>query len=284
MQDSSARLLIRCEDQPGIVAAVSNFFYHHGANITDLDQHCSDPQGGTFFMRLEFQTPDLDMSGPLLEKNFGQAVAKPFAMQWQLHYAAKKKKMAIMVSKFEHALMELLWRHAQGELDADITMVISNHPDMRQATERFGIPFYEIPVQKDNKEQAEQEALKLLEGVDLVVLARYMQILSANFINHFPEKIINIHHSFLPAFRGANPYQQAYDKGVKLIGATAHYVTPELDMGPIIEQGVKRITHRQSKDSLKETGQHLERQVLARAVICHLQDRVLVDGCKTLVF
>jgi len=284
MHTQSARLLIRCEDKPGIVAAVSNFFYHHGANITDLDQHSTDPQGGTFFMRLEFQTPHLDVSSQLLEQTFEQAVATPFAMQWHIHYTTQKKKIAIMVSKFEHAFMELLWRHAQGELEADICMVISNHPNMRQASERFGIPYHEITVRTNHKKEAEARTLEILKGVDLVVLARYMQILSADFIQHYPEKIINIHHSFLPAFRGANPYQQAYDKGVKLIGATAHYVTPELDMGPIIEQDVIRISHRQSKDSLKEAGQHLERQVLARAVTYHLQDRVLVDGCKTLVF
>lgn len=282
---ATARLLVTCPDQPGIISAVSTFFYNHGANITDLDQHSSDTQDGTFFLRLEFQTPDLDCSRDTLENNFRKRVAERYGMQWHISYAAEKKRMAILVSRHDHVLMDLLWRVSRDDLSADITMVISNHDDLRAEVERFDIPYHHIPVTRENKAEAEAQALALLEGqVDVIVLARYMQILSPEFVARHPHRIINIHHSFLPAFVGANPYQQAWDRGVKLIGATSHYVTEELDQGPIIEQNVQRVSHRHSASELRALGQDVERQVMQRAVRWHLEDRVIVDGNKTVVF
>ena len=282
---TTARLLVTCPDKPGIISAVSTFLFNHGANITDFDQHSSDAQGGTFFLRLEFQTPDLDCSRDALRNNFASRVAEPYGMQWQISYASEKKRMAVLVSKHDHVLMDLLWRTSRGDMPATIPLVISNHDDLREEVERFGIEYHHIPVTAENKAEAEAEALGLLEGrVDVIVLARYMQILSPEFVSHYPHRVINIHHSFLPAFVGANPYQQAHDKGVKLIGATSHYVTADLDQGPIIEQNVQRVSHRHSADELKALGQDVERQVMLRAVRWHLEDRVIVDGNKTVVF
>ena len=283
--ETTATLLTRCPDRPGIVAAVSNFLYNHGANVTALDQHSTDPEGGTFFLRLEFQTPHLDVSRPLLERAFQDAVAERYGMDWRLTYASELKQVAVMVSKHEHALLELLWRRSRGELPAHITMVISNHPDLEDAVAAFGIPYYHVPISPESKPEAEARTLELLEGnADLLVLARYMQILSPEFVSHFPDRIINIHHSFLPAFAGADPYRQAYERGVKRIGATAHYVTPELDEGPIIEQDVVSVNHRFGPQELKELGRDIERTVLARAVKLHLEDRVLVHEGRTVVF
>lgn len=284
-QDSVARLLITCADRPGIVAAVSGFLYNHGANITVLDQHSTDPEGGTFFMRLEFQTPHLDLAKPVLGQTFANAVGRRFQMDWRISYAAQLKRMAILVSRYDHALLELLWRAARRELPCEVTQVISNHPDLREACESFGVPFHHVPVTPEAKPQAEAKILELLgEGTDLVVLARYMQILSDAFVGHFPNRIINIHHSFLPAFVGANPYQQACERGVKLIGATAHYVTADLDQGPIIEQDVIRVSHRHSAAQMKGLGMNVERTVLARAVQWHLEDRIIVCENRTVVF
>jgi len=283
--ETTARLLITCPDRPGIVAAVTGFLYSHNVNISTLDQHSSDPEGGNFFMRLEFQTPHMDISRPALEKAFGEVVARRFDMQWRIHYAWERKQTAILVSRWDHCLLELLWRWSRGELHCDIAMVISNHPDLQKAVESFGVPFHHVPMSKETKAEAEQAMLKLLEGqVDVVILARYMQILSRDFVAPFSRRIINIHHSFLPAFAGADPYRQAHERGVKIIGATAHYVTEELDAGPIIEQDVARVSHRYSVEALKDLGRDLERQVLARAVRCHLEDRIIVDGNKTVVF
>lgn len=282
---TTARLLVTCPDQPGIISAVSTFLYHHGANITDLDQHSSDLNGGRFFLRLEFQTPGLDCSLDALETNFRNRVADKYRMDWRLSYASDKKRMAILVSKHDHALMELLWRTMRGNLPATIPMVISNHEDLRGEVERFGIPYHHVPVGAENKADAYAEMAGMLDGkVDLIVLARYMQVLSPEFVGRFPQQIINIHHSFLPAFVGANPYLQAWQRGVKLIGATSHYVTDDLDQGPIIEQNVHRVSHRHSADELKALGQDVERNVLLRAVQWHLEDRVIVDGNKTVVF
>lgn len=283
-ENTTARLLITCPDKPGIVSAVSSFLYNHGANITDLDQHATAPEGGTYFMRLEFQTPHLDLSRNVLAKTFGDAVATRYNMDWRISYAADLKKMAILVSKYDHAMLELLWRWSRGGLPCDIACVISNHPDLEDDVRAFGVPFHVVPVDAGNKAAAEARVQELLAGCDLVVLARYMQILSPDFVAAWPQRIINIHHSFLPAFVGANPYQQAYDKGVKLIGATAHYVTADLDQGPIIEQGVERVSHRDDVHTLRELGQDVERNVLARAVRWHLEDRVIVHGNKTIVF
>ena len=281
---TTARLLITCPDKAGIVSAVSNFLYNHGANITALDQYSTAPEGGTYFMRLEFQTPHLDLSKQVLAQTFAEAVAKRYNMTWQLSYADDMKKMAVLVSKYDHALLELLWRWSRGGLPCQITAVISNHPDLKEAVERFNVPFHVVNVTKDNKQEAEAQIQALLKDNDLVVLARYMQILSAEFVSQWPHKIINIHHSFLPAFVGANPYQQAFDKGVKLIGATAHYVTADLDQGPIIEQAVERVSHGDNVETLRELGEDVERNVLARAVRWHLEDRVIVHGNKTIVF
>lgn len=283
--ETTARLLVTCPDRPGIVSAVTTFLYHHGVNITELDQHSTDPTGGTFFLRLEFQTPDLDVSHAALTKAFGEVVGSRFEMEWQLSFATRRPRMAILVSKHDHALMELLWRWQRGELRADIPMVISNHDTLRAEVERFGVRFEHVPFTRDTQADDEARMQALLSGqADFLVLARYMRVLSGDFVAHYPQRIINIHHSFLPAFAGADPYQQAYDKGVKLIGATAHYVTAELDQGPIIDQGVARVSHRDEVDDLKRMGRDLERQVLARAVRCHLEDRILIHGNKTIVF
>lgn len=284
-RETTARLLITCPDQPGIIAKVSTFLKEHGANITDLDQHSTDPQGGTFFMRLEFQTPHLNLSSKKLEQTFAKEVGDKFKMDWQIHYAANLKRMALLVSKYDHAFLEILWRWSRQELPIEIPFIISNHADLENAAKHFKVPFYHVPVTPETKKQAEEKILSICEGkVDAIILARYMQILTEEFITHYPNKIINIHHSFLPAFIGANPYQQAYDRGVKLIGATAHYVTKDLDMGPIIAQDVVRVSHRLSANDLKELGQNVEKTVLARAVKAHSEDRIIVDGNKTVVF
>jgi formyltetrahydrofolate deformylase len=285
LSDATARLLITCPDRPGIVAAVTNFLFQHNVNITTLDQYSTDPEGGTFFMRLEFQTPHLDVSRTMLEQAFQSVVAGRFGMHWFVSYAAEVKKTAILVSRHGHAMMELLWLWKVGKLPTDITMVISNHADLEPEVANFGIPFYHVPVGKGGKEGAEARMLELLEGqADLVVLARYMQVLSGDFVSRRPRGIINIHHSFLPAFKGADPYRQAKERGVKLIGATAHYVVEELDAGPIIDQDVVRITHRHGVEAIKDLGRDLERQVLARAVRWHLEDRILVLDHRTIIF
>ncbi len=279
-----ARMLITCPDRPGIVSAVSRFLFEHGANIVQSDQHSTDPEGGRFFMRIEFDMVDLERHCERLKDGFREIV-EMFDMRWQLVEARKRKRMAIFVSREDHCLLELLWQWNSGALHADIAMVISNHPDLRETVESFDIPFYHIPVTKETKAEAERRQLELAKDkVDLIVLARYMQILSPRFLQEFPNRIINIHHSFLPAFVGAKPYERAYERGVKLIGATAHYVTEELDAGPIIEQDVQRVTHRYDVDALKQIGRQIERTVLARAVAWHLEDRVLVYENKTVIF
>ena len=284
-RSTTARLLIACPDRPGIVSAVTTFLYHHGVNVTELDQHSTDPEGGRFFMRLEFQTPHLDVSRSALAQAFGDVVGRRFDMQWHISYAADRLRMAILVSKHDHALMELLWRWQRGELPVDVPIVISNHPDLRDAVERFGVRFEQVAIDAHTHAAAEARMLELLDGqADFIVLARYMRILSADFVARYPHRIINIHHSFLPAFVGADPYQQAYDRGVKVIGATAHYVTSDLDQGPIIEQDTVRATHRHEVPDLRDLGRDLERQVLARAVRWHVEDRVIVNGNKTIVF
>jgi formyltetrahydrofolate deformylase len=283
--ETTARLLITCPDRPGIVSAVTTFLYHHGVNITELDQHSTDASGGKFFLRLEFHTPTLDVTRDALLQAFGQVVGQRFEMDWRLSFAAEKPRMAILVSRHDHALMEVLWRWQRGELRAAIPVVISNHAELRGAVESFGVPFEHVPVSAETQATAEARMLELLQGrADLVVLARYMRVLSADFVRHFENRVINIHHSFLPAFAGADPYQQAYRHGVKIVGATAHYVTAELDQGPIIEQDVVRVSHRHEIEALKALGRDLERQVLARAVRWHLEDRIIVDGNKTVVF
>lgn len=281
----TARLLISCPDRSGIVAAVSQFLFAHGANILSSDQHTTDPGGGRFFMRMEFQLDGLDLTRAQFEKAFADVVAAPFGMEWRLWYASRPKRMAILVSKYDHCLLDLLWRKRRGEYDVDIPIIASNHPDLQGDADAFGVPFHVIAVDKSKKEAAEGQLLALLQGqCDFVVLARYMQILSGEFLRAVGVPVINIHHSFLPAFVGANPYRSALTRGVKIIGATAHYVTEELDAGPIIEQDVARVSHRDDLEALVRIGRDIERTVLARAVKAHIEDRVLVDGNKTVVF
>jgi formyltetrahydrofolate deformylase len=280
-----ARLLISCPDRPGIVAAVSRFLFEHGANILDADQHSTDPQGGTFFMRMELHAEGLDMGRGELEAAFAAQVAEPFAMEWSIAYATERKRIAILVSREDHCLLDLLWRWRSGELDADVGLVLSNHRAVEHDVASFGVPFAHVPVAPDAKPQAEAAMLEQLAGrFDLLVLARYMQILSGDFLRAVGAPIINIHHSFLPAFAGADPYRRASERGVKIIGATAHYVTEELDAGPIIEQDVARVSHRDDLPELVRLGRDVERTVLARAVQRHLADRVLVHENRTVVF
>lgn len=284
MNQNIARLLVTCADQAGIVQAVSGFLYHHGANIISLDQHTTEAYGGKYFMRVEFHLEELASKKSQLLDTFAKNVAEKYQMTWRLSCNFEVKKVGILVSKENHALLELLWRYSRGALPCEITCVVSNHDDLRGDVERFGIKFIHIPVNKDNKDEAYTQIHDIMKDNDLLVLARYMQILTPDFVNKWENKIINIHHSFLPAFVGANPYKQAFDKGVKLIGATAHYVTSELDEGPIIEQGVERVSHAFDVSELRELGRDIEREVLSRAVKWHLEERIILDGHKTVVF
>jgi formyltetrahydrofolate deformylase len=281
----TGRLLVRCEDGPGIVAAVSGFLHAHGANILQSDQYSTDPEGGTFFLRMVFHMAGLSGALDELGAAFDSEVAEPFEMAWSLHDAARPKRVAIMVSRYDHCLLDILWRWRRGELDLEIGLVVSNHTDLADDVEQFGVPFEHVPVTKDTKAEAERRQLELLGGrFDLVVLARYMQILSGEFLSGVGAPVINIHHSFLPAFAGAAPYERAKERGVKLIGATAHYVTEELDAGPIIEQDVIRVAHRDDVETMMRLGADIERTVLADAVRWHCEDRVLVSGNSTVVF
>jgi len=280
-QPDTARLLIACDDQPGIVAAIAGVLAEHDANIISLDQHSTDAEGGRFFQRTVIHREGLAAARPELEAAI-QQVADRFGMEWSLHDVARRKRVAIFVSKYDHCLMELLWRTQRGQLDIDVSMVVSNHPDLAEAVRSFGVPFVHIP--SGDKAVMEARQLDLLQGnVDLVVLARYMQILTDDFIEKIGAPVINIHHSFLPAFIGANPYARAKDRGVKLIGATAHYATADLDEGPIIEQDVTRVTHAESAAELQSRGAEVERLVLARAVQWHAEDRVIVHGRSTVI-
>ncbi|MGN8645988.1 formyltetrahydrofolate deformylase [Gracilibacillus sp. HCP3S3_G5_1] len=280
-----ARLLINCADQPGIVAAVSQFLYEHDANIIESNQYSTDPHGGEFFMRIEFEIENLKDQVDKLEADF-QQVKQAFNMEATFKYVDEVKKMAIFVSKEPHCLLELLWEWQSSDLMADISLVISNHETSREFVEPLGIPYYYIPANKDIRKQVEEKQIQLLKEheIDVIVLARYMQILTPNFVETFKNQIINIHHSFLPAFIGAKPYERAYQRGVKLIGATSHYVTNDLDEGPIIEQDISRVDHRDNVEAMKKIGQSVERSVLARAIKWHLEDRIIVYGNKTIVF
>ncbi len=281
----SGRLLVRCADRPGIVAAVSSFLRDQGANIAQSDQYSTDPRGGTFLLRMVFHRAGLTEAREKLCADFAREIAEPFGMTWELHDAWRAKRVAIMVSRHDHCLLDLLWRARRRELHLDVGLVISNHPDLAEDVRGFAVPFEHVPVSREAKAEAERRQLDLLRGnVDLVVLARYMQILSGDFLDRLGVPVINIHHSFLPAFAGAQPYDRAKDRGVKLIGATAHYVTEELDAGPIIEQHVIRVSHRDDVAALARLGADIERSVLARAVQWHCEDRVLVSGQTTVVF
>jgi formyltetrahydrofolate deformylase len=284
----TARLLVGCADRPGIVAALSVFLFERGANIISSHQYSSDATGGSFFLRTEFVLPALAGSSGARERfthEFATEVAEQFAMDWEIRWWGERRRLAILVSRYDHCLVDLLWRWRRGELDAEIVTVLSNHRDLEQETVAAGVPFHHVPVEKGGKERAEAAMLELLVGrADLLVLARYMQIVSGDFLARVGMPAINIHHSFLPAFPGADPYGRAHERGVKLIGATAHYVTEQLDDGPIIDQDVVRVDHQQTTRDLERMGRDVERQVLARAVSLHLADRVIVDGRRTVVF
>jgi len=281
---NSATLLVSCPDRPGLVAALAQLLYGHGANILDSDQH-TDAAAGMFFQRIRFDLSALHTDRIGLEGAIAEVAAR-FEMDWRLAYGAERKRMALFVSNYDHCLWDLLLRHRAGELHCDIPLVVSNHPDLEPVARQFGVEFHVHPITKQSKAEQEKAELERLTAarIDLVVLARYMQILSSDFIAHYPSRIINIHHSFLPAFQGGRPYQQARDRGVKRIGATAHYATTELDEGSIIEQDVVRTSHRDTVSDLLRKGRDLERTTLARAVRWHLEDRVLVYHNKTVVF
>lgn len=282
--NNTATLILSCRDQKGLVAKISQFIFQKGGNIVDLDEHV-DQEDKMFFIRIEWDLSEQNISAKQFEEEFN-ILAKEIDAKWEIKYSHNKHKLAIFVSKYDHCLQELLWRYKNNELNAEILLIISNHTTLEEIAKSYNIPFYYFPITKENKQEQELKEIELLESykIDTIVLARYMQILSPIFIEKYPNQIINIHHSFLPAFIGANPYKKAYERGVKLIGATSHYVTEELDEGPIIEQDVIRITHKDSLNDLIRKGKDLERLVLARAVNLHVNNRILKYGKKTIIF
>jgi formyltetrahydrofolate deformylase len=277
----TSRLLLACPDQPGLIARVSGFLADSGLNIVDADQHST--AAGRFFMRMVFDAVPADAQQEL-ERRFAAEVGEPCGMEHRFESSEHRKRLAIMVSREDHCLSDLLWRWRVGELGGEVVAVVSNHPDHAEQVHAVGLPFHFVPVEPEARAEAERQILELLGEIDLLVLARYMQILSADFLRGLGAPAINIHHSFLPAFVGADPYRRAHERGVKLIGATAHYVTPELDAGPIIDQDVTRVSHSDEVEDLQRIGRDIERLVLARAVAAHLDDRVLLDGERTVVF
>ncbi|MGM5631094.1 formyltetrahydrofolate deformylase [Apibacter raozihei] len=285
MKNSQAIILIHCPDQPGLVAAVTDFINVNGGNIINLEQHV-DKQENQFFMRIEWDLSNFVIPRDKIEDYFETLYAKKYNLTFSLYFNDYKPKMAVFVSKMSHCLFDILARYTAGEWKVEIPLIISNHEDLRWVAEKFGIKYYVLKINSTNKEEIEAEQKHLLEEnqIDFIVLARYMQILSDQFIINYPDKIINIHHSFLPAFVGARPYHAAYERGVKLIGATSHYVTAELDAGPIIEQDITRITHRDSVQDLVRKGRDLEKIVLSRAIESHINRRVLVYKNKTILF
>ena len=284
MASETAVLLISCPDQKGLVAAVSEFVYSNGGNIVHAEQHVDVPEN-TFFHRVEWELNGFALAPPEIGAAFSK-VADRFGMKWYVRFSYERPRVAIFVSKFDHCLADLLYHYRVGEVNGEIVAVISNHLDLEGQIAPLGIPYHHFPIARDNKPRQEEQELEILQslGVELIVLARYMQVLSPRFVRFYPNRIINIHHSFLPAFVGAKPYHQAYERGVKLIGATSHYVTEDLDEGPIIEQDVCSVTHRDSLDAMISKGRELERRVLTRAVRLHLQHRILPYGRKTVVF
>jgi formyltetrahydrofolate deformylase len=277
----TSRLLLACPDRPGLIARVSGFLAESGLNIVDVDQHSSAE--GRFFMRMVFdQVPPAAREA--MEPRFAREIGEPFEMDYEFAESGREKRIAVMVSREDHCLSDLLWRWRNGDLGGELVSVISNHPDHAAQVEAVGLRFHHVPVAPETKDEAERQILALLDGIDLLVLARYMQILSDEFLRELGAPAINIHHSFLPAFVGADPYHRAYERGVKLIGATAHYVTAELDAGPIIAQDVEPVDHRNGVADMIRIGRDIERLVLARAVMAHLDDRVLLDGDRTIVF
>ncbi len=281
---NSAILLVECPDQKGIVAAIADFVFRHDGNILHADQHQS-AELNLFLCRVEWDLAGFGMDVSEFPRMFAP-IAEKFQMRWRLAISNHRPRTAIFVSKHDHCLVDLLYRHHDGELACDIPLIVSNHPDAKRHADFHGIPFHVIPVTKENKPESEREQIELLRknDIELVILARYMQILSPEFVRHFPQRVINIHHSFLPAFIGAKPHQKAFDRGVKLIGATAHYVTETLDEGPIIEQDVARISHRDTLEDLIQKGRDLEKVVLSRAVRWHIEGRILIFGGKTVIF
>jgi formyltetrahydrofolate deformylase len=281
---NSAILLVQCPDRRGLDAALADFIFQHNGNILHFEEH-QVGEKGFYLARVEW-----DLTGFQLDvKDFPQKfapIANKFAMSWRLALGSYQPRVAIFVSKYDHCLVDLLYRQRNGELACEIPLIISNHADAKRHADFYSIPYHVIPVTKENKPEAEQQELDLLRRntIDLIVLARYMQVLSTDFIRHYPQQIINIHHSFLPAFVGAKPHHQAYERGVKLIGATAHYVTEVLDDGPIIEQGVARISHRDTLEDLVEKGRDMERVALSRAARWHIENRILLYGNKTIIF
>lgn len=282
---NSATILIHCPDQPGLVAAVTDFINVNGGNIIDLEQYVNR-QENEFFMRIKWDVSEFLIPCEKIEDYFRTMYANKYGMTFRIYFDNYTPRMAVFVSKMSHCLFDILGRYTAGEWNVEIPLIISNHEDLRWVAERFGIEYHVLKVNKDNKETVEAEQISLLKEkqIDFVVLARYMQILSDNFIESYPNKIINIHHSFLPAFIGAKPYHAAYERGVKIIGATSHYVTTELDAGPIIEQDITRISHRDSVNDLVRKGQDLEKIVLSRAIKLHIDRRVLVYKNKTILF
>jgi len=281
---NTAILLVDCPDQKGIVASVSDFLYRHNANILHADQH-QDGDLGLFLMRVEWELADFRLPTADFGKEF-TPIAERFRMRWRLELSSRRLRAAIFVSKYDHCLVDLLYRHESGELACDVPLVISNHREAERLAGFHGVPFHLVSIQKGRKGEAERQQLALLkeQGIDLVILARYMQVLSPEFVGQYPQRIINVHHSFLPAFSGARPYHRAFERGVKLIGATSHYVTETLDEGPIIEQDVVRISHRDQLEDLMQKGRDLEKMVLSRAVRWHIEHRILLYAKKTVVF
>jgi formyltetrahydrofolate deformylase len=284
LPSETATLLVSCPDRKGLVAALGQLLYGHGVNIVDADQH-TDPQAGQFFQRIRMDLRELHTDRMSLERAIAEVAAR-FSMRFRLAYADGRQRVAVMVSKYDHCLHDLLLRRRAGELDCELALIASNHPDLEPVAQSYGVPFHLLPVDPADTSGQQRRCQELFERerIDLVVLARYMQVLSPELCARFAERIINIHHSFLPAFVGGKPYHQAAERGVKIIGATAHYATSELDQGPIIEQDVVRVSHRDTVQDMVRKGRDLERLVLARAVRLHLEDRILVHGNKTVVF
>jgi formyltetrahydrofolate deformylase len=281
---NSVVLLVQCPDRKGLDATIADFIYRHDGNILHFEQHQAGEER-FYLARVEWDLEGFRLKLDEFDEAFGP-IAHKFGMNWSIALASQRPRVAIFVSKYDHCLVDLLYRQRNGELHCDFSLMISNHADAKHHAEFYRVPYYEIPVSKENKPQAEAQQLELMERyqIDLVVLARYMQVLSNDFVQRYPRPIINIHHSFLPAFVGAKPHQQAFQRGVKLIGATAHYVTEVLDDGPIIEQGVARITHKDDVDDLVEKGRDLEKAVLSRAVRWHIENRILLHGNRTVIF
>jgi len=280
--DSTAILLLSCPDRTGLISRISHFVFERSGNILDLDEHVD---GKNFFLRIawdmkNFSVPESEVCGAFMP------LAKEFDARWQISFGARKQRVALFVSKLDHCLQEILWRQRSGEFDIEIPIIVSNHEDLRPLAAQYGIPYFFIPMMKENRSEQEKKELQLLKdhAIDTIVLARYMQILSPEFVDAYPNQIINIHHSFLPAFAGSDPYKQAFERGVKIIGATSHYVTKDLDEGPIIEQDIIRISHKDGIGDLVRKGRDLERLILARALYYHAQHRILVHGKKTIVF